>query len=251
MSIDEGDLRASLSTALDDLDYGPLPLSSVISRGRTVVLRRRLTAAAGALAVAIAAIPVIAHQVGQTARPATSTHYQVTVRPPGAKSPRGLIAYVRLNHRHWQITGSAERVSGRMNVCFEIFGDDCQISPIPLARDKGVPADFDMSAGPAPLALIADVRSDVRFLQVSLSNGQIVTLKPVAIFGPSCTLRTPRRSWCLRSRRAASSSSASPRRRRMRRPTGSPTRPAGKFSPPARSGTTGVKRARPCGCLAW
>ncbi len=71
-----------------------------------------------------------------------------------------------------------------MNVCFEIFGDDCQISPIPLARDKGVPADFDMSAGPAPLALIADVRSDVRFLQVSLSNGQIVTLKPVAIFGP-------------------------------------------------------------------
>jgi hypothetical protein len=33
--------------------------------------------------------------------------------------------------------------------------------------------------------LIGDVRSDVRFLQLSLSNGQIVTLKPVAIFGRS------------------------------------------------------------------
>ena len=185
MSIDEGDLRASLSTALDELDYGPLPLNSVISRGRTVVLRRRLTAAAGALAVAIAAIPVIAHQVGQTAQPATSTHYQVIVHPPGAKSPRGLIAYGRLSHRHWQITGAAQRFDGQMNVCFEAFGDDCQISPIPVARDKGVPADFEMEAGSAPMALIADVRSDVRFLQVSLNNGQIVTLKPVAVFGRS------------------------------------------------------------------
>ena len=35
------------------------------------------------------------------------------------------------------------------------------------------------------MVVIGDVRSDVRFLQVSLSNGQIVTLKPVAIFGRS------------------------------------------------------------------
>jgi hypothetical protein len=187
MSIDEGDLRASLSTALDDLDYGPLPLSSVISRGRTVVLRRRLTAAAGALAVAIAAVagPVLAYQLGRPVQPIASAHYHVTVHPPDAKSPSGLIAYGWLNRRRWQITGFAERISGQMNACFEIFGQNCQGGPIPVVRDKGAPVDFQLALGQAPMALIADVRSDVRFLQVSLSNGQIVTLKPVAIFGRS------------------------------------------------------------------
>ncbi|HEY3908182.1 MAG TPA: hypothetical protein VGM14_30040 [Streptosporangiaceae bacterium] len=187
MNIDEGDLRVSLNNALDEVDYGPLPLTSVISHGKTVVRRRRLTAVAGALVIAAAAVasPIIAHQIGRPAEPAASARYHVIVRPPGAKSPRGLIAYERLNHRHWRITGSAGRVNGQMNVCFEIFGDDCQISPIPVARDKGVPVDVDMAAGSAPLALVADVRSDVRYVQVSLSNGQIVTLKPVAVFGRS------------------------------------------------------------------
>jgi hypothetical protein len=185
MSIDEGDLRTSLGTALDDLDCGPLPLTSVIRQGKTVVLRRRLTAAVAALAVAAAAVPAIAHQIGRPAAPAASTHYHVTVRPPGANSPRGLIANAGLNHRHWQITGTAQRVGGQINICFEVFGNDCQATPIPVATDKGAPADIEMTVGPAPMALIADVRSDVRFLQVSLSNGQIVTLKPVAIFGRS------------------------------------------------------------------
>ena len=63
VSIDEGELRSSLSTALDEVDYGPLPLNSVISQGKTVVRRRRLTALAGALAVVVVAVagPVIAH----------------------------------------------------------------------------------------------------------------------------------------------------------------------------------------------
>jgi hypothetical protein len=187
MSIDEGDLRASLSTALDDLDYGPLPLSSVISRGRTVVVRRRLTAAVGALAVAIAAVagPVIAHQVGRPVQPATSTHYHLTVYPPGPKSPSALIAYGRLNHRRWKVLGAAEGGSGQTNICFGAFENNCLVTPIPVTRDKGEPVDFELAFGPAPMTLIGDVRSDVRFLQVSLNNGQIVTLKPVAIFGRS------------------------------------------------------------------
>src|SRR5712691_4135470 len=108
MSIDEGDLRASLSGALDELDYGPLPLKSVISQGRSVVLRRRLTAVAGALVVAVAAVagPAIASHVGRSVQPAVSPPYHLTVHPPGANSPAGLIAYGRLNHRHWQIIGN-------------------------------------------------------------------------------------------------------------------------------------------------
>ena len=187
MSFDGGDLRGSLSTALEDLDCGPLPLNSVIGQGRKVVLRRRLTAVAGALVIAVGAVagPIIAHQVGRPVQPAASKHYHVTVHPPGAKSPSGLIAYGRVNRRHWQVTGSAERVSGQMNVCFDVLSHDCQAGPIPVARDKGAPADFQLAIGSAPMVVIGDVRSDVRFLQVSLSNGQIVTLKPVAIFGRS------------------------------------------------------------------
>lgn len=188
MSIDEGDLRASLSSALDDLDCGPMPLNSVISQGRRVVLRRRLTAAASALTVAVAAIaaPVIAHQIGRPTQPvAPSRHYHLTVHSPGPHSPKGLVAYGRLNQRHWRIIGSAQRESGHMYVCFDTVGNDCNGGSIPVARNSGEIADFPFSSGPNPTVLVGDVRSDVRFLQFSLSNGQIVMLKPVAVFGRS------------------------------------------------------------------
>lgn len=162
MSFDGGDLRGSLSTALEDLDCGPLPLNSVIGQGRKVVLRRRLTAVAGALVIAVGAVAclIIAHQVGRPVQPAASKHYHVTVHPPGAKSPSGLIAYGRVNRRHWQVTGSAERVSGQMNVCFDVLSHDCQAGPIPVARDKGAPADFQLAIGSAPMVVIGDVRSE-------------------------------------------------------------------------------------------
>lgn len=188
MSIDEGDLRASLNSALDEFDCGSMPLDSVISQGRRVVLRRRLTATASALAVAVAAVaaPVIAHQIGRPTQPvAPSRHYHLTVHSPGPHSPKGLVAYGRLNQRHWRITGSAQRENGHMYVCFDIVGNDCNIGPIPAARNHGELADFPFSSGPNPTVLVGDVRSDVRALRLGLSNGQIVTLKPVAVFGRS------------------------------------------------------------------
>jgi hypothetical protein len=191
MSIDEGELRASLSTALDELDYRPLPLDSVVSQGKAVVLRRRLTVLAGALAVVVAAVagPVTAHQAGPSVAPAGSPYPVVTVQPPGPGSPRGLIASGRLNHRHWQITGaiggSAGGPAGQGQVCFKALADSCHVMAIPAARDKGGPVDFSVTVGDVPMPLIGDVRSDVRYVTVSLSNGQILTLRPVAIFGRS------------------------------------------------------------------
>ena len=187
MSIDEGELRSSLSTALDEVDYGPLPLNSVISQGKTVVRRRRLTALAGALAVVVVAVagPVIAHDAGRPAQPVTSAHYHVTVHPPGAKSGDGLISFGRINQRHWQIVGAIEQNGKQKEFCFSSSppGDFCRIAPIPVASEKGQPVSFDVTVGQVPMPLIGDVRSDVRFVVVSLSNGQQVTLQPVAIFG--------------------------------------------------------------------
>ena len=150
MSIDGGDLRGSLSTALDEVDCGPLPLNSVISQGKTVVRRRLgLTAVArSALVIAAAAVasPIIAHQIGRPVlKQAASKRYHVTVHPPGAKSPSGLIAYGRVNRRHWQVTGSAERVSGQMNVCFDVLSHDCQAGPIPVSQGQRRPRRFPAS----------------------------------------------------------------------------------------------------------
>ncbi len=185
MSYDERELRTSLGSALDELDYGSLPLESVISRGKSVVLRRRLTAVAGALVIAIAAVvsPVIVHQIGHSARPATPAPYHITVHAPDPKSTPGLIAYGRLNHRRWHVTGSAERFAGGMSVCFKAIGDACEQMPIPLPTGKDAPAEFTVTVGERPMVLIGDVRADVRYVRVSLNNGQTVTLRPVAVFG--------------------------------------------------------------------
>jgi len=192
MSIDEGDLRTSLGSALDELDYGPIPLSSVISQGKTVVLRRRLIAVAGALTVVVAVVlavavgPTITHQARRSVRAVTSSPYDVTVHPPGAKSPRGLIAYGRLNHRRWQIAGIRAKIAGKMIICdYSFHTTSCNFMPIPPVRDKGEPVDIGVTIRQFPLALIGTVRSDVRLVVVRLSNGQAATLRPVGIFGRS------------------------------------------------------------------
>jgi hypothetical protein len=185
MSIDEGKLRASLSAALDDLDCGPLPLKSVISQGKGVLWRRRLTAGSGALIVAAAAVaaPVIAHQDARPAQAAAAGHYHVTVHAPGPHSPTGLVAYGRLNHRRWQLTGTSAQFAGFQRACFRVFGRSCQFTAVTKATGKGEPGDFRATVGQAPMTLIGDVRADIRRVQVSLSNGQTLTLRPVPIFG--------------------------------------------------------------------
>ncbi|HET7017481.1 MAG TPA: hypothetical protein VFI65_26400 [Streptosporangiaceae bacterium] len=191
MSIDEGELRASLSTALDELDYGPLPLDSVIGKGKTVVVRRRMTAVAGALAIAVAAVagPVIAHQIGRSAQSTASAssvkNYHVTVHSPGPNSPAGLVAYGLLNHRRWQITGAVGK-PGDDEFCFKALGESgqlCQSQKVPAPTGKGTPGDFELSEGGIPMALVGSVRADVRYVRVSLNNGQTLKLRPVAIFG--------------------------------------------------------------------
>ena len=103
MSIhDEQDLRGQLGTALDAFAPGPIPFDAVVRQGRSVVIRKRVTAVAVGLAVLAAAAmaPTLLHALHHPA-PVTR-HYHVTVNPPSPGSPRGLVASGLVNHAHWR-----------------------------------------------------------------------------------------------------------------------------------------------------
>ncbi|HEY6276663.1 MAG TPA: hypothetical protein VIX86_10060 [Streptosporangiaceae bacterium] len=172
MSIDdEQDVRAWLGTALDDFAPGPVPLGVIVRKGKTAVIRRRLT---------------VAYQLSlPPPAPVAPVHYRVTVNPPGPGAARGLIASGRVNGRRWQVSGQRQRLSGQPSICFQApSGGTCNAGGPPRASRAGVPAYLTNGIGLRPVVSIGTVRDDVTYLQVTLSNGQRLTLHPVAIFGP-------------------------------------------------------------------
>jgi len=192
MSIeDERDLREKLGAALDDLGPRPLPLQLVVRRGRAVVIRRRLAAVAAATAVIAAAVAVPTLLRAAPRTPPTAERYHVTVRPPGPDSPQGLIASGLVNRARWQLTVSYN--SRPSNLCYSATPRllDCATSPLPTGRITD-PASLQGSDYLARLPggryihvqmLYGTVRRDVDYLRVALSNGQVLTAHPVAVFG--------------------------------------------------------------------
>jgi hypothetical protein len=185
---DERDVRAWLGAALEEVDPGPVPLGGIMRKGRAAVIRRRLAmagVAAAVLAVTVAG-PVLAHRFQASPEPAGPAHYQVTVRPPGPGAPRGLIASGRVNGRHWQVSGQRQLTSGQSTVCFAASSTEmgCYQGVSLRARRTGDPAELSYGLGTRPLVTVGTVRDDVAYLRVTLGNGQVLTLRPVAILGP-------------------------------------------------------------------
>jgi hypothetical protein len=194
MSIeDEQDLRERLGAALDDFGPRPLPLQVVMRRGRAVVIRRWLAAAAAATAVIAAAVAVPTLLRATPRTPPTTKHYHVTVRPAGPGSPQGLIASGLVNRARWQLTVSYN--SRLSSLCYSANPRfvDCAGSPLPTGRITD-PAELLGGNRLARLPggryiqvqmLYGIVRRDVDYLRVALSNGQVLTAHPVAVFGSS------------------------------------------------------------------
>jgi hypothetical protein len=179
---DEQDLRSQLGAALDDFAPGPLPLPAVVKQGRSVMIRRRVTlaVAAAVLVAAAVATPTILHRISQPPRPVVPTHYHVTNVPPGPGSPKGLIATVGIDGRRWKVTASAQGGT----VCIQGFPQmGCESDGIPRAYRSGDLADTGLGSGRFPLLETGTVRADVAYLRLSLRNGQVLTLRPVPVFG--------------------------------------------------------------------
>ncbi|MGN6678045.1 MAG: hypothetical protein ACTHKL_09670 [Streptosporangiaceae bacterium] len=187
---DEQDFRARLSTALDEFATGPAPFDAVVRQGRAVIIRKRVMAAVVGLAVLATAalVPTLLHALH---RPAPATHhYRVTVNAPTPGSPRGLVASGLVNHARWQLF--ARYNAHHYGLCLEskLGTGDCGGG---RPRDSvGAPATLWASPEGARLhggrwvrvqMVRGYVRQDVDHLRVSLSNGQVLTLHPVDLFG--------------------------------------------------------------------
>jgi hypothetical protein len=192
---DERDLRAQLGVALDEVASRPLPLGSVIRQGRAVKIRRRVTAAIGVAVVIAAAVatPAVLHSLSQgPVVPATPTHYHVSVHAPGPGTPRGVIAYGRLNGTRWQAAGFWH--SGQAYLCARVppfisplpspLSVGCGENPLNTRRNGGDLMSSSLRGGYTFDIETDSVRADVAYVRVTLSNGQVLTLRPVAIFGP-------------------------------------------------------------------
>jgi len=155
-----------------------------------MIIRRRVTAVAVAAAVAIAAavvVPLLARQLSHSA-PIQRSGYHITVHPPGPGSPKGLIASGLIDGHRW--LAAARFKPSTHQLCFDIFrmgsGGCGDARHPPRVASSGAPLGIRMASGgggTTPRVDIATVRGDVTYLRVSLSNGQVLTLKPVAVFG--------------------------------------------------------------------
>lgn len=181
MSIqDEGQLKVRLGSALDGIEPGPAPLAAVVRQG-TGIRRRRQAAVAGGIAVIAAGAvlaPALLHgqQTGRELIPAGPLpHYSVKVSPPGASARAGLIATGSINGWHWQATlsGSGDNVAASFNG-FARMGSVSAAPPL-----AGQYASFDGSSDNAGhYAYVGPVAKAVRYLTVTLSNGETLTLHP-------------------------------------------------------------------------
>lgn len=190
MSIhDERDLRARLGAALDDFPAGQFPAQSVVRKGRAMRLRRNVTAVAAGAAVLAAAIATVtlAWQPSQPPAPAVPRHYHVTVNPQRHGSPRGLIASGTLDGRHWQVTARWQRSGGNRDVCFDAGASSCVQGGPGRSSHGGSPAALFAAIGSKPQFNIGTVRADVAYLRITLSNGQLLRLRPVPVFGRQYT----------------------------------------------------------------
>lgn len=203
MSIDERDLAARLDAELGTFAPGPLPLDNVIRQGKMVVLRRRLTAVAAALAVLAAAALAPALINALRRPPPVAPHYHVTVSPPGPGASSRLVATGTVNGARWSLKVWRQRGYG---VCTQYTRNahDCGGGPV-ATGPGGKPAvltDLLASARspgkPYVRVHIVEgiVRGDVTRLRVLLGNGQALTLRPVPVLGrPYLARRGPETAW--------------------------------------------------------
>jgi hypothetical protein len=190
MSIDdEHDLRERLDRAFATITPRPAPVDGAIRRGQAIKGRRRLAAAVGiAVAVAVIAVPSL-HRLAAPAPAPESGHYTVTVQPPGPGSPTGLIASGTINGQRWQLvtdkpgTDGATRGNQEITVSGPAFQNPMTGIVPDLSTGHADPVAFAGLGLPSAEAEYGPVQADVSYVKVTLDNGTVLMLRPVAAYG--------------------------------------------------------------------
>jgi len=175
---DEARLRSRLGTLLGEISPAPAPVGSVIRRGRRISRRQQAAAAGGIAVVAAAAVlgPAVLRSelAAGSAAPGPAPHYSVSVSPPGNAARRGVIATGSVNGWHWQATlsGTGNSVGARLGQDFPRLA----IGTPYLADDLALLE--STSDGASRYAYVGPVAAPVRYLTVSLADGQQLILRP-------------------------------------------------------------------------
>ncbi len=184
MSIqDERELRDRLSGLLNGLDPSPAPVAQVVKRGERIRTRRWVSAAAG---VAVIALGGAALSGRLTHSPvyvtAAGPHYKITVQPPGKHAPGGLIATGSINGNRWEATlgGSANGPAVNFGGNISLF----TVGGVTVSRTD--PANLAGGGdGHSYFGYAGPVWRSVRYLTITLANGDVLRLIPVRWHGGS------------------------------------------------------------------
>jgi hypothetical protein len=184
------ELRESLDEALRTMVPGEPPVEEAIRRGNAIRTRRRVTAIASVAAVAVLAgvgYPALNH-LGAAPAPDTTTHrhISVTVVPPGRGAPAGEIASGTIDGKGWRVITSKPDKS---NQCLDATG--AALGPQPLSScgpmsppDSAAPVQFEGTSNSGYAQVdVGLARADVSYLLVRLSDGSVLTLTPVKVYG--------------------------------------------------------------------
>jgi hypothetical protein len=191
------DLREILDGALSAADHVEPPVHTAMRRGKSIRLRRRLTAAAGVVVVAAAALTGYRSLSGLHPLSAADPGY-VTVTAPGPGSPPGLIASGTLGTQSWQIYMYKPTTSGLWagQLCFYgrgsafVYSGTGPRAPVPTPGRQcmsppasGTDQNWTLLIGPTTFGHIGVVASDVAYVEVRLTNGEELKLIPADCYG--------------------------------------------------------------------
>ena len=203
---DERDLHGQLEAAFEAITPRPAPIDGAVRRGRAIKVRRRVAVAAGAaaaVAIGVFAVLSLLHQTASPAPVSPARPYTVTVQAPDPHPAPGLIASVTIDGQSWQLTaakpgtGTPEPSEQIFTTSGPAFGGDATsrtgqaLAVGPVDRPPGDSADpvffsdisgLVLTRGPVQVQYGA-VRADVTYVAVRLTNGTVLTLHPVAVYG--------------------------------------------------------------------
>jgi hypothetical protein len=180
-------IRRALATMTAGQPPAPPGRYSAV-RHRVVVNRRRRLASV-ALAVAILVMAAIAIPLGWlrvSPPPPAAPRYHVTLLPPPSGSRHSVVATGRIDGLRWEATVTL--MSG--DACpGAVFGQGpgasggCNASGPPAGvSTTGYPLGYLQGTGTGLQVDIAAVRADITKVEISYSNGQVLTSRAVAVF---------------------------------------------------------------------
>lgn len=181
---DEHDLQERLDQAFQAITPRTAPVDQAVRKGRVIRVRRRIAAVAAPAVVAVAvAVPFLLHQAATQPVLNQSRHHHVTVHPAGPHAPAGLIASGTVDGQPWRVAADKPGTAGAKpgSQCFMALSlQDC----LPVtAPDRTHPVALtSVSNGPTD-AGYGLVSAAVSYVTVRLADGEVLTLRPVSVYG--------------------------------------------------------------------